>query len=68
MAGERNVASATQAIALNSIAFLYNRFLHQPLNNLPEFRRTHKQRKLPMVLDYVASNLFYYELELELEV
>jgi hypothetical protein len=42
------VASATQAIALNSLAFLYNKFLQQPLNNLPEFRRPNIKRKLPV--------------------
>ena len=50
LACTRHVSAATQAIALNSLAFLYNKFLHQPLNNLPEFRRTHTQRKLPVVL------------------
>lgn len=40
LACTRHVSAATQAIALNSLAFLYNKFLHQPLNNLPEFRRT----------------------------
>ena len=50
LACNRHVASATQAIALNSLAFLYNKFLQQPLNNLPEFRRPHTQRKLPVVL------------------
>ena len=48
LACTRHVASATQAIALNSLAFLYNKFLQQPLNNLPEFRRPHTQRKLPV--------------------
>lgn len=53
LACTRHVSAATQAIALNSLAFLYNKFLHQPLNNLPEFRRTHTQRKLPVVLSAV---------------
>jgi hypothetical protein len=64
LACKRNVASATQAIALNPIAFLYNKFSHQPLNKLPELRRTRKQRKLPAVLGYFASNLFDYELRI----
>jgi len=50
LAWTRHVSAATQAIALNALAFLYNKFLQQPLNNLPEFRRTHTQRKLPVVL------------------
>jgi integron integrase len=62
LACKRNVASATQAIALNSIAFLYNKFLHQPLNNLPEFRRKHKQRKLPIVLSQPQTRLLLNEL------
>lgn len=51
LAVERNVAAATQSIALNAIAFLYNRFLDRPLGNLENFRRAKKQRRLPVVLN-----------------
>ena len=50
LAVERKVAIATQAIALNSLAFLYNKFLDRPLGDLSGFRRSRKQRKLPVVL------------------
>jgi len=37
---ERNVSAATQKLALNALAFLYNRFLETPLGNLHSFRRS----------------------------
>lgn len=36
--------------ALNALAFLYNKFLEQPIENAGEFRRAKKQAKLPVVL------------------
>lgn len=53
---ERKVAASTQGIALNSLAFLYNRFLEKPLGDLSGFRRSNKQRKLPVVLTRVEVN------------
>ena len=50
LAVENRVAAATQSIALNSLAFLYNKFLDKPLGDLSDFRRASKQRKLPVVL------------------
>ncbi|WP_353414947.1 integron integrase, partial [Arenicella sp. 4NH20-0111] len=35
---------------LNSLAFLYNKYLDKPLGNLSEFRRVKRQPKLPTVL------------------
>ena len=51
LAVERQVAAATQAIALNSLAFLYNRFLNKPLVEIDHFRRAKRQRRLPVVLN-----------------
>lgn len=50
LAIERNVAAATQAIALNALVFLYTKILERPLGDLGEFRRSSRQRKLPTVL------------------
>lgn len=50
LAVERNVAAATQAIALNALVFLYDKVLEKPLGELGAFRRSSRQRKLPEVL------------------
>lgn len=50
LACERHVSAGTQAIALNSLAYLYNKFLNQPLGKLGQFRRANRQAKLPTVL------------------
>lgn len=50
LAVERKVAAATQGLALNSLAFLYNKFLAKPMGNVGNFRRSSIQAKLPVVL------------------
>jgi len=50
LAVERKVAAATQKIALNALAFLYRKFLDKPLNDFSQFRKSTRQRKLPVVL------------------
>lgn len=50
LAVNRSVASSTQRLALNALAFLYNRFLEQPLGSMDEFTRSKRQTKLPTVL------------------
>jgi len=50
LAVERTVAASTQALALNAIVFLYNTFLERPLGDMSTFRRSSRQRKLPVVL------------------
>jgi integron integrase len=50
LAVERNVAAATQSAALNALAFLYNRYLDQPLTGIENYRRARRQRSLPVVL------------------
>ena len=47
---ERRVSMATQKLALNALAFLYNRFLNQPLGDVSAFRRSRVPAKLPVVL------------------
>ncbi len=50
LAVKRHVSPSTQKTALNALAFLYNRFLQLPLGELSEFKRSHRQAKLPVVL------------------
>lgn len=50
LAADRLVSVATQKIALNALAFLYNKFLKVPLGDVSKFRRSVKQAKLPIVL------------------
>ena len=50
LAVTRKVSVSTQKVALNALAFLYNRVLEQPFGKLGEFNRSHKARNLPVVL------------------
>lgn len=49
LASDRNVTANTQRVALNAIAFLYNKILDQPLKDLG-FKLASKPRYLPTVL------------------
>ncbi|MEL0614227.1 integron integrase [Marinomonas arenicola] len=49
LAVERNVAINTQKVALNALAFLYNKLLDQPLGDL-SFQHAKQGRRLPIVL------------------
>lgn len=37
---KNNVAAATQAVALNALVFLYDKFLNRPLGDIGAFRRS----------------------------
>ncbi len=50
LAVARSVSISTQKVALNALAFLYNRVLDQPFGTLGEFNRSRKARNLPVVL------------------
>jgi len=50
LAVKRKVAVSTQKIALNELAFLYNRVLEKPFGTLGEFNRAKTPAKLPVVL------------------
>ncbi len=50
LAVDRMVSVSTQKLALNALVFLYDKFLDQPLGDVSQFRRTHRQAKLPTVL------------------
>jgi len=62
LAVERTVAIPTQKIALNALAFLYNKFLENPLGDVSQFRRTRKQPKLPTVLSRSEVSLLFNHL------
>ena len=53
LAVKRNVAPGTQALALNALAYLYNKYLQIPLGTLGEFRVSNRQTKLPVVLSQI---------------
>jgi len=50
LAMQRDVAGATQNIALNALIFLYKHVLHQELDDITGFSRAKKPQKLPVVL------------------
>ncbi len=50
LAVERKVSASTQSLALNSLAFLYNKFFELPLENMSAFKRAKRQAKMPVVL------------------
>ena len=50
LAVKRTVSVSTQKIALNALAFLYNKLLEQPLGDLGDFNRAKTPGRLPVVL------------------
>ncbi len=50
LAVNRKVSSSTQALALNALMFLYNKYLEQPIEDMKEFKRAKRKRKIPVVL------------------
>ncbi|RUM94762.1 MAG: integron integrase [Thiothrix sp.] len=50
LAVNRTVSASTQSLALNALAFLYNKFLEAPLADMSAYRRAKRQAKLPTVL------------------
>ncbi len=62
LAVNRSVATSTQSVALNSLVFLYDKFLEQPVGELGEFRRASRQAKLPVVLTREEVERLFTEL------
>lgn len=52
LASERQVAAATQNLALNAIVFLYARVLERPLGEIGETIRAKRPARLPVVLSH----------------
>ncbi len=50
LAIQRNVSASTQNQALNAFVFLYNQVLKKPLEELGDFTRAKRPRKMPVVL------------------
>lgn len=50
LAVERNVSPGTQSVALNALVFLKTKYLNQTLEPLEHFKKSQRQRKLPVVL------------------
>ncbi len=59
LAVNRTVSASTQALALNSLMFLYNKFFEQPLGDVSAFRRSKRQAKLPVVLTQNQVKLLF---------
>lgn len=62
LASNRNVTVNTQKVALNALAFLYNKILNQPLGNLG-FKHASKPRHLPVVLTQDETCLIFEQLD-----
>ena len=50
LAVNRNVAASTQNQALNALVFFYRHAIKQPLNDLGDFSRAKRPKRLPVVL------------------
>jgi len=55
LASGEHVAAATQAQALNALAFLYRQVLKKPLGKIGEIERPTKPRRLPVVLSHAEA-------------
>ena len=63
LALNRTVSMSTQRTALNALAFLFNRFLDQPLGAMKDFKRSKRQAKLPVVLSKEEVALLFKHLD-----
>ncbi len=62
LANQRMMSAGTQSIALNALAFLYNKILEQPIQGL-NFQRANKPRRLPIVLSVQEVSVIISELK-----
>lgn len=62
LASERQVAAATQNLALNAIVFLYARVLEQPLGEIGDVVRVKRPPRLPTVLSHQEAILIIDQL------
>lgn len=81
LAVQKNVSVATQKIALNALAFLFNKVWETPLGNIGAFVGARRPRKLPVVLSkeevrlvleqlgekhqLMAGSIYFHQPELE---
>ena len=59
LVNKRNVSRATQQLALNTLAFLYDKILNKPLTLNLKFNQAKVQRKLPIVLTVAEVKLLF---------
>lgn len=59
LVNKRNVSRATQQLALNALAFLYDKILNKPLTLDLKFNQAKVQRKLPIVLTVAEVKLLF---------
>jgi integron integrase len=62
LAVERNVAAATQNLALNALVFLYARVLDQPLGQVGELVRAKRSARIPCVLTHTEATALIAQL------
>ena len=63
LALNRQVSPTTQALALNALAYLYNKYLKQPLGDIGDFKKARRQQKLPVVLNQNEIKSLFAELQ-----
>ena len=63
LAADRTVATGTQHVALNALAFLYNKFLQNPMGDVSQFQRSRRQPKIPTVLTREEVHQLFAELD-----
>jgi len=68
LAVNRGVSASTQALALNSLMFLYNKFLEKPLGDVSAFKRSKRQAKLPVVLTQNQVKLLFDHIPFEYQL
>ena len=61
LAVQRKVSASTQSLALNALVFLYNKFLESPLEDMSEYKRAKRQKKIPTVLTQAEVALLFNE-------
>lgn len=60
---KNNVAAKTQALALNSLKFLYSEIIHQPIDTDLKFNKSKLERKLPVVLTKDEIVRFFHHVD-----
>ena len=68
LAVNRGVSASTQTLALNSLMFLYNKFLEKPLGDVSAFKRSKQQAKLPVVLTQDQVKLLFDHIPFEYQL
>jgi integron integrase len=62
LAVKKNVAAATQNQALNAIVFMYKHLIHKEINNIGDYIRAKRSKKIPVVLSKDEVQLLFNHL------